>query len=389
MAAVLLVASGCGAKSSLPIGEGGSTPGPGPDPKPQLPLPPPPPACSEVAFEACVPWESPVVITSLGASRQGDIAWQGSVFIVAYGQEEQSRVALVDLDGNVLADELLGEGGDPRLAYHLGAGSGAAVTERGYRWLGGSGLPVASFEEDTPFSSATMNATIAPVSQGFVAVVGPTSDPGGNATSVAVALSTTAGIRSEDDFYASTPTPRIDRTLGPDLLLERFGYEANRPDGGIERVQFAGADGALSLFGTPSEPLFSTSFVDAFFTVGSVGYFVYGSEFAWATVALDANGVETTHTVLLDEDGTGAVAMERLGTADALGDVVVTAAGLVPNGLGFARYDPVAGAVDGTLPLGSPGDVPRMARWPRGVAVVWTDATTRQTVVDVIDCCVD
>ncbi|MEZ4441233.1 MAG: hypothetical protein R3B72_19185 [Polyangiaceae bacterium] len=375
----LLLLCACGRSTLLARGGGGAEGGGGEAPAP--------PRCAEVAYEVCrLVTDAPTVIASGVPGGAPDVAWLGGHFVVVFRQEAATRVAAATVDGDVLWDERVGPGGSPRIAAHPTVAAGAVLTDRGVGYLDHDGRPIGDFFVGTPFASDTMNGSLAPIADGFVGVVGPTSDPGGQAQAVKLLMSLTPGSGAFVPFYPDTPTPRIDRSLGADGLLHRFGFEANGD--GIELVTFGWEGGTLTLATPPASQGSGTSFVDGFFSDGTRSSFIYGNDFGFAIVTVDETGeVGTTSTLVESGDAAGFTAA-RLATASAgLGPVVIEIDGLVADQVTVARLDALTAELSDPIPLGPRGRDARLQRWDRGLVVVWSDTDTDRVLLRALDCC--
>ncbi len=81
--------------------------------------------------------------------------------------------------------------------------------------------------------------------------------------------------------------------------------------------------------------------------------------------------------------------IERLGTAASLDAIVIAESRIVEGSMAVARFDPEQSRLDDAIAIGPRGTRPRIARTSRGLAVTWVDSTTGETLLNVLDCCVE
>lgn len=377
LAGLVVAPSACGARSELSVEDRSRTSGGGAG-APSVPLE----LCEEVAYEACTPVnDGPTVIRGDRLSRP-DVAWfPGLGFLVAHDDVDDSRVDAVTLEGDSIWTSEVGTGRSPRLAVHPTRRRAAVVTDQGYGWMGPDGT--VTYRVESPQPSDRFNSQLAAVDDGFVVVTGPVSDPTNTATAVSLRLPLTAGDVVRDAFYPDPPTPRIDRSLDVGFLLDRIGFESN-PDDGLGLATFRDDDGlvldASAFRGT------STNFVDGFFTEGADALFIFGGTVGFAVSRLEPDGTVTDNAVFAGEALAGFTA-ERLGDASGLHDVVLAVTGLLPDQTSIARYVDAEGALRDPIAVGPGGSASRIARYDRGVVVVWLEGD--DILLRAVDCCLD
>lgn len=372
---ILLCLCACGARSELLTddGAGGSTStGVG------IPLE----LCREVEYAACTPVGDAPTVVARGEVTRPDVAWYpGLGFLVAHDDSDRSRVEAVTIEGSAVWSAEVGEGRGPRLAVHPTRRRAAIVTDTGYGWVDAAGG--VAYRIDSPFASERFNGNLAAFDEGFVAALGPVSDPGGNATSVSLRLPLVEGQVEEERYHPDKPTPRIDRSLKADFLLDRIGFETNT-SGGLGLATFRWEEGlvldASAFRGS------STSFVDGFYTEDEDAFFIFGGTVGFAVSQLRPDGTFTDDAVLVGQELAGFSA-ERLGDRRGLQDVVLALTGVMPGQTVIVRYMHRDGGPVEPILLGRGGEQSRIARYDRGVVVVWVDGD--DLLLRAVDCCLD
>jgi hypothetical protein len=387
---IAFLVQGCGARSELPLtdrDDPGRRPEPEPEPEPR-PLPPAPPACAEVAYDACVAWGAPVVVSRPedGRTLRPDVAWFDRIHVVTYEviDEEEIRVATVDAAGEILWNESAGDSETPRIAFNPQHGRGLVTTSSGARWIGSDGVPLGSFASTDPSntSSDRIAHDVFATPGGFGIIVAPTSDPGHSSLGVYGAAPASPGTVSWGVYADDNAGPALEHATGADGLVHRFVVEIDF------EVLLYEWDGAPVGPVAPGYDLGgSTTFNDGLVTDGAKSFVQRASNSVMVFLELSADGGQEVHQLMLDDFQTSGPHVERLGTANGLRDIVVADRRIDSRGMAVARFEPASSVLSAPIVIGPDGRRPRLARTSRGLAVTWVDEATGEVLLNVLDCC--